>query len=99
MQTVHLPFFLNSGQGKNRSSTGHSFDVELSPPIVVPKNARNTRLFVQEASAVCSFPNVTSTTNRVHLFYCHTPFTLEVTTGLYGTIDELLGHKPYDRCH
>ena len=89
MQTVQLPFFLNSGQGRNRSSTGHAFDVELSPPIVVPKNARNTRLFVQEASAVYSFPNVTSTTNRVYLFYRSNLFTLEITPGLYATIDEM----------
>ena len=50
MQTVQLPFFLNSGQGKNRSSTGHSFDVELSPPIVVPKNAREGKCAVKVLS-------------------------------------------------
>jgi hypothetical protein len=89
MQTVQLPFFLNSGKGKNRSATGHAFDVELSPPVVVPKNARNTRLFVQEASTVYSFPNVTAATNRVYLYYRHSLFTLQVDPGLYGTIDEL----------
>ena len=89
MQTVQLPFFLNSGQGRNRSSTGHAFDVELSPPIAVPKNARNTRLFVQEASAVYSFPNVTATTNRVYIYYRSNLFTLQVTPGLYATIDEM----------
>ena len=89
LQTVQLPFFLNSGQGRNRSSTGHAFDVELSPPIAVPKNARNTRLFVQEASAVYSFPNVTATTNRVYIYYRSNLFTLQVTPGLYATIDEM----------
>ena len=89
MQTTQLPFFLNSGQGKNRSPTGHAFDVELSPPVTVPKNARNTRLFVQEASAVYSFPNVTSTTNRIDLYFRGALFTLRVAPGLYGTVDEL----------
>lgn len=89
MQTTQLPFFLNSGQGKNRSPTGHAFDVELSPPVTVPKNAQNTRLFVQEASAVYSFPNVTSTTNRIDLYFRGALFTLRVAPGLYGTVDEL----------
>ena len=69
MTTVQLPFFLNSGRGANRSATGHAFDVKLDPPAKIPPGAKNTRIFVQSASCVYAFPNVTASNNKIELFY------------------------------
>ena len=97
MTTVQLPFFLNSGRGANRSATGHAFEVKLDPPAKIPPNAKNTRIFVQSASCVYSFPNVSASNNKIRLYYqaAGPPwsnaigFNLEVTPGLYASLDEL----------
>ena len=99
MTTVQLPFFLNSGRGANRSATGHAFDVKLDPPAKIPPGAKNTRIFVQSASCVYAFPNVTASNNKIELFYegagppgtNETGFPLEVEPGLYASLDELQG--------
>ena len=59
----------NSGRGANRSATGHAFDVKLDPPAKIPPGAKNTRIFVQSASCVYAFPNVTTSNNKIELFY------------------------------
>eukprot|EP01043_Picozoa_sp_COSAG02_P073242 COSAG02_NODE_14155_length_1303_cov_569.820598_1_plen_405_part_10 len=97
MTTVQLPFFLNSGRGANRSTTGHAFDVKLDPPAKIPPDAKNTRIFVQSASCVYAFPNVTASNNKIELFYeaagppgsSQVGFILEVQPGLYASLDEL----------
>ena len=99
MTTVQLPFFLNSGRGANRSATGHAFEVKLDPPAKIPPGAKNTRIFVQSASCVYAFPNVTASNNKIELFYegagppgtNETGFPLEVEPGLYASLDELQG--------
>ena len=97
MTTVQLPFFLNSSRGANRSATGHAFDVKLDPPAKIPANAKNTRIFIQSASCVYAFPNVTTSNNKIELFYegagppgsDQVGFTLEVEPGLYASLDDL----------
>ena len=97
MTSVQLPFFLNSGRGANRSATGHAFDVKLDPPAKIPPDAKNTRIFVQSASCVYAFPNVTASNNKIELFYegagppgtDQVGFTLTVEPGLYASLDAL----------
>eukprot|EP01046_Picozoa_sp_COSAG06_P025512 COSAG06_NODE_2148_length_7473_cov_28.925142_8_plen_88_part_00 len=58
MPTKQLPFFLNSAKGSNLTPLGNAFDVKLDPPVKIPVDARDTRIFVQSASAVYSFSQV-----------------------------------------
>ena len=67
MHTVQHPFFLSSSQGSNRSADGSSFEVRLNPPLRIPREAKHTRVFCNQASAVYSFPNVTSAANTLRL--------------------------------
>ena len=69
MPTKQLPFFLNSAKGANLTPLGNASDVKLGPPVKIPADARDTRIFVQSASAVYSFPNVTVDNNKIELFY------------------------------
>ena len=97
MPTKQLPFFLNSAKGSNLTPLGNAFDVKLDPPVKIPADARDTRIFVQSASAVYSFPNVTVDNNKIELFYQSAGppgtntigFSLTVVPGLYATLLEL----------
>jgi hypothetical protein len=97
MPTKQLPFFLNSAKGSNLTPLGNAFDVKLDPPVKIPAGARDTRIFVQSASAVYSFPNVTVDNNKIELFYQSAGppgtntigFSLTVVPGLYATLLEL----------
>jgi hypothetical protein len=93
MPTKQLPFFLNSAKGSNLTPLGNAFDVKLDPPVKIPADARDTRIFVQSDSAVYSFPNVTLENNKIELFYQSAGppgtntigFSLTVVPGLYAT--------------
>ena len=97
MPTKQLPFFLNSAKGANLTPLGNAFDVKLDPPVKILADARDTRIFVQSASAVYSFPNVTVANNKIELFYQSAGppgtntigFSLTVVPGLYATLLEL----------
>ena len=103
MPTTQLPFFLNSARSCVLSPLGNAFDVKLDSPQKIPADARDTRIFVQSASAVYSFPNVTASNNKIELFYQSSGpltthdgqdadlagFILAVTPGLYATLGEL----------
>ena len=94
MHTVQHPFFLSSSQGSNRSADGSSFEVRLNPPLRIPREAKHTRVFCNQASAVYSFPNVTSTANTLRLAVesaQHTliEYVLTIPPGLYANLDDL----------
>ena len=47
MPKKQLPFFLNSAKGSNLTPLGNAFDVKLDPPVKIPADARDTRIFVR----------------------------------------------------
>jgi hypothetical protein len=94
MHTVQHPFFLSSSQGSNRSADGSSFEVRLNPPLRIPRAAKHTRVYCNQASAVYSFPNVTSAANTLRLrmeTIEHTllDYVLTIPPGLYANLDDL----------
>ena len=94
MQTIQHPFFLSSAQGSNRSADGSSFSVRLNPPLRIPREALHTRVYCNQASCVYSFPNVTSSANKVYLSVANQEglsqrYDLTVPPGLYGSLDDV----------
>ena len=66
-KTVQLPFFLSSDRGDDRNAAGNRFRVQLRPSVDIPRRAKNTRAFIQEASVVYSMKNIDSS-NRTLVF-------------------------------
>ena len=94
MHTVQHPFFLSSSQGSNRSADGSSFEVRLNPPLRIPREAKHTRVYCNQASAVYSFPNVTSAANTLRLRMetmenSLLDYVLTIPPGLYAGLDDL----------
>jgi hypothetical protein len=94
MHTVQHPFFLSSSQGSNRSADGSSFEVRLNPPLRIPREAKHTRVYCNQASAVYSFPNVTSAANTLRLRmetieHALLDYVLTIPPGLYANLDDL----------
>ena len=64
-KTVQLPFFLSSDRGDDRNAAGNRFRVQLRPSVDIPRKAKNTRAFIQEASVVYSMKNIDSSNKSI----------------------------------
>ena len=70
MHTVQHPFFLSSAKGSNRSTDGSTFTVKLDRPLKIPREALHTRVYCNQASAICAFPNVSAALTATFQFIC-----------------------------
>ena len=67
MPTVQYPFFVSSASNHGIDADTRKFTLQIQPPFVIPEQATAARAFVHSATVPYSFPNVSSSTNTLHI--------------------------------
>ena len=88
-KTVQLPFFLSSDRGDDRNTAGNRFRVQLRPSVDIPRKAKNTRVFIQEASVVYSMKNIDSSNKSLVFVVNSVDHIVTIKEGLYDTVNEI----------